>query len=149
MKFNPLRPKIFFCKIIFFCTNLSEKFISNKKLNATCVQKLPFQTIGLCLFRFSPDSPGQSTIRPAPPRGGTTGHHAGQGGGEPRLRRNSSGRPYHQPLTCTVLIESTFLGPTEPNRQDRTSKRGATGAQIVPHPARYRTPASRPCKKDQ
>ncbi|KAH0814771.1 hypothetical protein GEV33_008019 [Tenebrio molitor] len=58
---------------------------------------------------------------------------------------DSGGTPPGGHTTSQSLVRSTFLGPTEPNRQDRTSERGATGAQIVPHPAK--SPSSHRTKR--
>jgi hypothetical protein len=83
-----------------------------------------------------PDSPGHSATSPAPPRGGTTGHRAGQGGGKPRLRKSSARQLYHLPVTRTVLLEFTFLGPTGPTEGVKISERGATAPCEVPEPGK-------------
>ncbi|KAJ3619358.1 hypothetical protein MTP99_005046 [Tenebrio molitor] len=105
----------------------------------------PFRSLLRTCHYILPDSSGHSATSPAPPRGGTTGHRAGQGGGDPRLRKSSARRLYHLLVTRTVLLEFTFLGPTGPTDQNFRAR--SDRYSIVPHPARCRNPASRPCTR--
>jgi hypothetical protein len=90
-----------------------------------CLREFRIRRISQIIFRFCPNRlrifsrRSRRLHHPAPPRGDTTGHRAGQEGGEPRLRKSSARLPQHPPIPCTVL-HRPLLGPTGPSERRPT-----------------------------